>query len=497
MDSLPRHVEDTYPGRPSIDHSPVDGALFSPLILGDFKPGAVAPRLAGACAGGLVAPPSSSVGQVYRRVDVEGAVPPPSSNTGVEPTRTGAQACLDWLSMTWPVDTPVQDVLDYYAPKHREDDPDWKGVPVEGRIDWMPLERGAMGYKQGWGRGHVKVYFDGVHLAGNGQLEPMGVHVVMSGQGVRQFAGEQRFEGQQDRQDWMKRTLERGVEFTRIDVALDDLDGLLSMDVILQAMKEGALVSRFKGAEHRQSFAFAKKRGAAARKADLDGDVLYFGSIMSEVGVVFYDKAKEQLVKGKTDVPEHWTRCELRTKKDRAQALARLYAEGGLTVVPGVLRYYLEFKQGSASDGNSSRWPVAAWWETFLDNCEKARLYVEQAVRTVEKAMAWVEKQVAPTLAMIVEARGGAGWLRGVLQEGKTRLKPVHQVLLAGVRAASEVGSDVSSFVRSVADASDGGGFACALCGASGRAVSPSGVPGVCYHCERSFTSEISCALAL
>lgn len=54
-------------------------------------------------------------------------------------------------------------------------------------------------------------------------------------------------------------------------------------------------------------------------------------------------------------------------------------------------------------------------------------------VRTLETVRAWVERQVAPSLALLVKAEGGAvDWLYLLLKEGAARLTPAQLALLPG-----------------------------------------------------------------
>jgi len=48
---------------------------------------------------------------------------------------------------------------------------------------------------------------------------------------------------------------------------------------------------------------------------------------------------------------------------------------------------------------------------------------------------AWLRQQVAPTLAIVVEARGGdLDYVSAFREDGKRRQKPRHRALLAEVR---------------------------------------------------------------
>jgi phage replication initiation protein len=278
-------------------------------------------------------------------------------------------------------------------------------------LEWAATECGGMGYRQGVARGHIRLLHDGG--------ENMGPHVSMTGQGCRQFEAEQGFQGEADWRAWVGKALEAGASFTRLDFALDDRSGLLTMDRVRAAIDDGLVVSRFK-------FADPSGRRSLSDSVQL-GDVVHFGSIMSEVSVCMYDKALERLL----PASEKWVRCELRAKKKRAQELGRLFFQQGVAAVVRVLYGYLDFKV-KGTDSNRSRWATAAWWSAFLSVAEKLRLAVAGVVRTLDRVRAWVVKQVAPSLAALLLAAGGdVDCLLSLVNQGRTRLRTSHRIMLA------------------------------------------------------------------
>lgn len=330
-----------------------------------------------------------------------GASAPPSSNTGVLHTERSNEVLIDWLSMTFPPVMALEEVL-----------PHLEGVDAS---EWAPMDRGAMGYKQGLSRGHVKVFHDG--------REDMGVHVALSGQGCRQFEADKLFFTEEHWRGWLASMLALGVTFTRFDTALDDMDSqfpALTMERVRGAISNQEVVSLFrKPAQITQSVDL--KTGANS------GDVVHFGSIMSEISVCIYDKAKEQLLPDAC----HWVRCEMRAKKDRAQALVAAFVEEGTAAVVSVLYGYLDFKE-QGEDSNRWRWRTASWWAVFLEGCSKARLTVRGVKRTLDRVKGWLLKQVAPSLALVVLAGGGAiDDLLSLVKEGRNRLTASHKAMLA------------------------------------------------------------------
>jgi phage replication initiation protein len=323
---------------------------------------------------------------VFRRVDVEGRVAPPSTNRGVQNTSASESALIDWFACTFPPGFSLEGVLTFFG----------------ARQEWSDADQGGGGYLYCKMRGDVKVFYGG--------REDMGVHVVATGKGCRQLEAEGLVEeGWQGVVGWL---LELRANITRIDFAADDRNGLLSLDKVQGAIDAGQVVSRFK--QSRTMEAKLLKDGTSK------GRTIYFGSSMSEMAVRMYDKAKEQLLG--EDV--HWIRVEVQARKGRAQALAGAFVQGGFVAVVGVLRGYLDFRE-SSSDSNRSRWRSCDWWLSFLGWASKLKLGIAPLIRTLEKSYSWIQKQVAPTLAML--ALAVPDWPKTfgfLLSNGVARLRP-------------------------------------------------------------------------
>jgi DNA relaxase NicK len=329
--------------------------------------------------------------------------------------------CLDWLSGTFPVEATLDQALQFLGKAFT-----FKGVHFDAA--WTPMERGAMGYKGGVVNGDIKVFHDGG--------DNMGVHFQLSGKAVKQFLACSNINDETELRSWLAEAIGEGVVFTRCDWACDDRSQdkpLLDLAVIRQAVADGSVVSRFKSMREQREWELGKRRGAAAMKEEpgLLADVLYFGSIMSEMSVCFYDKAKEQLLPG----GERWVRCELRAKKDRSQALVLAFVQEGFSAVVGVLRGYLDFRQ-AGSDSNVSRWSTVSWWSAFLGACERVRLAVSKPERTVARVREWMLKQVAPMFAVLWESGHQAGFVHSMVEEGKSRWGAGHRNLVAGEKGA-------------------------------------------------------------
>lgn len=321
-----------------------------------------------------------------------GATTPPASNTGVVNTSVFS---FDWIAFTF-LGQSVSDALRTVQ-------------SLFGKV--VPLERGLVGYENSGlilGTGRV---------AWSDKRPEMGCHVILPSKALGLLS-----DVYPDLLDLLDMLKAFGAKFTRVDLALDDFEGLLDLDLMVEKVRVGEFVSRFRRAELREGLF-----GCA-------GQTLYFGSRSSGTFARIYDKRSEQISKGVEDVPEQWTRVELEFKGQNADAVVSrmLEAGSGAEVALGLLRQYVCFKD-AGPDSNKSRWSTCAWWEAFLCYVERCRLGLPKIAQTVESVKQWLYRQVAPSLAFLVEyERGCVDEIYGMLRAGKGRLSPCHRALLQG-----------------------------------------------------------------
>jgi phage replication initiation protein len=99
----------------------------------------------------------------------------------------------------------------------------------------------------------------------------------------------------------------------------------------------------------------------------------------------------------------------------------------------GILRGYVAFRQPTGHS-NRSRWPIAPWWGEFLGGAGRAQLGRRETDRTVEGIQDWIARQVAPSLAVLVEVMGfdeAWCWLYQQVEEAMLRLGPRHRAIIA------------------------------------------------------------------
>lgn len=330
------------------------------------------------------------------------------STTGAENTGRGLEALIDWFQFTLPFQSP-DEAMDFLR------------IPKE---DWEEKPKGALGYKGKMICGNIELYYDGG--------PNMGIHIRMSGQGCRQYEG--RFGNV-----WpvlIKAVFDVGGHFSRLDAALDDYKGYFSIKQLERKVRKAEVRTVF-GRNLKKDSNTRGGRGArliehiCPHTGESGGKTLYFGSGKSDIIIKFYDKAKKEGIRG------IWNRTEIECRNKRADFIAShiLNRQDIGAVIAGVLVNYLSFVDPSA-DTNKSRWPISKWWAIFLGKAEKVKLTIQQAEKTIEKKIKWIDTQVSTTLAIldIWARRKGENvydyLIKSLIVKGMQRLKPSHYALL-------------------------------------------------------------------
>ena len=157
-----------------------------------------------------------------------------------------------------------------------------------------------------------------------------------------------------------------------------------------------------------------------------NGMTVYFGSKSSIIKVRMYDKAKQQ------GVDYFWNRIEVECREERANLLCKeiLKTDNFGQLLAGVLKSYINFIE-HCGDSNRSRWDITNWGDDFLGDVNKVRLSIKKIQKTLTEVVSWVERQVAPSLALIKEKMGRSfsSFMLYMLIEGKERWNPKHHAI--------------------------------------------------------------------
>lgn len=316
-------------------------------------------------------------------------------------------ASIDWLTFTVKMEVDPRAVIKKYL---RMDE------------DLFELQAwGKFGYRQSLQFDGVVVFFD---PAEHRKME-MGVCVSMSGKGCRTF---ERFttwkpveEGGTPFIEFLSAAhVDDMVHFTRIDLALDDKDGYLDLDTIVNHVETDQINSRIR---HRT---FYKSYIGAGRS----GTTVYIGASASDFRIRFYDKAKEHFKPDQPEYNSHWVRCEIVMRGQNANgcvaALSNTENLGFLA--SSILKDKLNFIV--RDNDNISRCTVCDWWLLFVGKVAGIKLVQKEDVPDkLERCLEWVTTQVAPTLSLIFEAKGFFK-IREILEIGEEKRSLKQQALL-------------------------------------------------------------------
>lgn len=148
-----------------------------------------------------------------------------------------------------------------------------------------------------------------------------------------------------------------GVNISRLDVACDDKEIILTMKKIMKHAEDRKYVSRSR----------VKPMMVNGRK-----EIIYFGSEKSDTMLRIYNKALER---GLDD--EHWIRAELQLRNEAADSFIinlQEYKDIGITYA-GILNNYLRFttKNPNTCNEHYDQLIVTKWWKKFISESRKIK----------------------------------------------------------------------------------------------------------------------------
>lgn len=193
---------------------------------------------------------------------------------------------------------------------------------------------------------------------------------------------------------------------SRLDIAMDDMEGILDLGLMESKMKSGEIISCWRQGRPMANFDLVT--------GEPKGKTLYFGSRTSEMMRRFYDKKereREEYEELGKELPEHWIRCELEMKGERANTFAMLYY--------------------ASIDEKDFGTIFCEMWDNFITAMGKLRLSAAKTQRKVEDAYLWVKKSVAPTLSILFKAAGGdVDFFMDLVKDGAKRVSKKHIIML-------------------------------------------------------------------
>jgi len=325
-------------------------------------------------------------------------------------------SCLvDWLSFTIQdnfkntIDSIITDILKIDKDK------------------FIELKTGHYGYKSQRAYDQIRIFSDGHH--------GMGIHIQMSGSGCRLF--EKEYPG-----TWRDFLISiQGANISRLDLAIDEKDGLLDLDLMITKARSRECVSKFRFFDYRCSWMTEFKN---------EGSTLCCGSNTSDIKFRIYDKAFEQAIKMECNVSEKsglkgksmqwasenkWIRFEIQFRNEMALQMCNTLISSSdsefFTSTAGIIKDKLRFVEPSESDTNKRRWDESLFWSKFLEGVEKLKLSRKPTKKTLEESLSHFEKQYAPSLAMYFTYFGGdIDKILKIISNGQERMSIRHYEML-------------------------------------------------------------------
>ncbi len=215
--------------------------------------------------------------------------------------------------------------------------------------------------------------------------------------------------------DWLKLFQDLkdfGVNFRRIDIALDDFNSppLVDFPLIERKLKK----KEFKSSKRRYNIL-----RDVSTSGELAGETVYLGS--RKTGTVghtvlrIYQKYLQMISKhqeAQMPLPalksKSWIRWELEITKQKAVAMIDLILERNSIsdAYYSVLRDTIDFlvptknKAGQIYQ-NKAKWKTCKWWEDFLNGIQKSKLQDPDKIFNLGSALDWIRFSVVPTLQML------------------------------------------------------------------------------------------------
>lgn len=258
--------------------------------------------------------------------------------------------------------------------------------------DFEKLDKGGLGYKDQLINNNIRIYFNG--------NQGMGINTSISGKGCRYIES-------QGIDLWsllFRLSRSDKINITRLDLALDTSVKLI--DKLRRNIDTKKYISKSR------SISYICKSGKDSTRTE----TIYIGSRSSDLMIRIYDKAIEQGLE-----EQDWERWEIVLKKDKIKEAIPLLKKDISRAFRNIL--YTYFRPVKEVLSNKSRSKICNWYLKFLGQVEKVSLYKDPAEKTIEDKWAWVEKQVAPTLALLSLAFENTDFLAGIAQGNVDRIK--------------------------------------------------------------------------
>lgn len=214
-----------------------------------------------------------------------------------------------------------------------------------------------------------------------------------------------------------------GFKATRVDVALDDFGKTINPQLVIDAIK-AENTEGFRTSNLYQNF-----------DKEYQGWSIYMGSSQSDRCTRYYNKEAES----KGEVNSYRWEVQLRNKfaQTFVEKYVSLSSESYDFLAPHVLSSIVTSGIGFVDRSENkrlSRLRKLGWWQEFIDKVGKAKLSIVRKVKSIERSIGWIKKQVANTLYVLRDGLGRNRYnhfMQDIFELAKSRINSSHEALIS------------------------------------------------------------------
>lgn len=239
--------------------------------------------------------------------------------------------------------------------------------------------------------------------------------------------------------DFLMDALLEGGVMKRLDLAINDMAGILDIPELTEKCNHEECISVFRSFKSYRSGELVKSREQDRYGM---GNTLYVGSLKSEVYFCIYEKDYEQYVK--YEIPLEDTkiksRFEIRLKNERAYYAVRdllTYHDAERTAFD-IINRYMRFADKEV-DKRRSEWKTNERWAYFIGSDRgRLKLTTKPEPYSLTRTLNWISRQVAPTWKVLqqIDDTNGTTYLKDVLNHAK--LTERHKKLIEQQTSSTE-----------------------------------------------------------
>lgn len=271
-----------------------------------------------------------------------------------------------------------------------------------------------------------KYVFSNITVMTSPMQSSLGTLLELKGQGCREFEGVLLAH---DRTwfDFFRTCLNHQGIIKRLDLAINDHCDLLDVPQLIYKCQNRECISLMRHFEGIDS-------GGLNTEGIMRGATLYVGSMKSDIYFCIYKKDAEQQVHPKYARAESTikNRFEIRLHNVRAQLAVSslLETQDAETTAFRIIQHYIRFVDRQ-TDVDHTHWPLNHAWAVFCGQSRTPlRLTLDPEPFDLRRTRAWIKKQVAPTLKILLEIDSFRGNTDTFTMIRKTPLKERHYRIL-------------------------------------------------------------------